>query len=65
MENVMLDVRQLAKYLNISISLVRKLVRNNDIPYNRIGVKLLFSKLEIDKWLKERQNNEYGKGEIE
>lgn len=63
MENAMLDVRQLAKYLNISISLVRKLVRNNDIPYNRIGVKLLFSKLEIDKWLKESQNNDCGKGE--
>lgn len=57
MESNMLDVKQLAKYLNVSVSLIRKLVRNKDIPYNRLGVKLLFSKLEIDKWLLEHQND--------
>lgn len=57
MASNMLDVKQLSEYLNISISLIRKLVRNKDIPYNRIGVKLLFSKSEIDNWLKESQND--------
>lgn len=60
MASNMLDVKQLSEYLNVSISLIRKLVRNKDIPYNRLGVKLLFSKLEIDKWLLEQQNdNQY------
>ncbi len=57
MESNMLDVKELSKYLNISISLIRKLVRNKDIPYNRIGVKLLFSRVEIDNWLKRQRND--------
>lgn len=56
MNNNMFDVIQLSGYLNISTSLIRKLVRKKEIPFNRIGVKLLFSKNEIDKWLKENQN---------
>lgn len=57
MDSIMLDVIQLSRYLNVSISLIRKLVRKREIPFNRIGVKLLFSKSEIDNWLKENQNN--------
>lgn len=57
MTSNMFDVKQLSEYLNISISLIRKLVRNKEIPHNRIGVKLLFSKAEIDIWLKDHQIN--------
>ena len=56
MNSNMFDVIQLSGYLNISTSLIRKLVRKKEIPFNRIGVKLLFQKNEIDKWLKENQN---------
>ncbi len=55
--NVMLDVKGLSEYLNISVSLVRKLVRNGDLPHNRLGVKILFSKMEIDRWLLDHQIN--------
>lgn len=57
MNSIMLDVKQLSEYLNVSISMIRKLVRKKEIPFNRMGVKLLFSKNEIDKWLMENQNN--------
>ncbi|MCM1370812.1 MAG: helix-turn-helix domain-containing protein [Clostridium sp.] len=57
MNSNMLDIKQCAEFLNVSISLIRKLVRKNKIPYNRIGAKLLFPKNEIDIWLKENQNN--------
>lgn len=60
--NVMLDVKGLSEYLNISVSLVRKLVKSGDLPHNRLGVKILFSKMEIDKWLLDHQINK--KGEI-
>lgn len=53
----MFDIKQTAQYLNVSVSLIRKLVRNKEIPHNRIGVKLLFSKAEIDIWLKDHQIN--------
>lgn len=60
MNNVMLDIKELSNYLNISVSLIRKLIRKKEIPHNRIGIKILFSKNEIDKWIKDNQiNNEY------
>lgn len=52
----MLDIKQTALYLNVSVSLIRKLVRKCEIPHNRIGNKLLFRKDKIDSWLKENQN---------
>lgn len=57
MASNMFDVKQLAEYLNVSISLIRKLVKNKDIPHVRLGVKILFSKIEIDKWLLEQQKD--------
>lgn len=56
MASNMLDVKQLSEYLNISISLIRKLVRKSEIPYNKIGAKILFPKSDIDIWLKNNQN---------
>lgn len=52
----MLDIKQTALYLNVSVSLIRKLVRKSEILHNRIGNKLLFRKDKIDSWLKENQN---------
>jgi len=57
MNSNMLDIKQCAEFLNVSISMIRKLVRKNKIPYNKIGAKLLFSKNEIDKWLLDHQIN--------
>lgn len=45
------NTEELAKYLSISVSTIRKLKRSNRIPYLRIGNKLLFQKESIDKWL--------------
>lgn len=55
MNNNLLNIKDLSVYLNVSVSLLRKLVKRNQIPYNRLGVKLMFQKSEIDKWLKESQ----------
>lgn len=57
MNSNLLDIKDLSVYLNVSVSLLRKLVRRNKIPYNRIGVKLMFRKNEIDKWLKDNMNS--------
>lgn len=34
--NVFLSVRGLSEYLNISVSLVRKLVKKGELPHNRL-----------------------------
>lgn len=46
-----LTVKDLAKYLNCSVSSIRSLVRNKEIPFFRIGSKLNFNKEAIDTWI--------------
>ena len=51
------DVKETANYLNCSISSVRKLVRENKIPFFRIGTKLSFKKKTIDDWICNQENS--------
>lgn len=55
MDNAVLewwDIHQTAKYLKVSQSFVRKLVRTRRIPFARAGGKILrFQKVELDRWL--------------
>lgn len=52
------DIKELASYLNISISQIRKLVRQRDIPYFRIGKKLLFNIKKINLWVENLEKKE-------
>lgn len=54
------NVQELAKYLNCSISSIRKLVRMNKIPNFRIGSKLNFNKELIDNWVYSQSMNNIG-----
>lgn len=56
MNKAMYTIQELSDFLSISQSMIRKLVRNNDIPYLRIGSKLLFPIIEINVWLKDKQH---------
>lgn len=56
MNRIVFNVKEVAKYLSVSESTIRKLVRENDIPYYRIYSKILFDKDIINLWLKEKQN---------
>lgn len=51
------NVKELSEYLQISSSSVRKLVRENSIPYFRILSKILFSKESVDLWIKNQELN--------
>ena len=44
-------VKEVAKYLNCSVSSVRTLVRKKEIPHFRIGSKLNFNKEAVDNWI--------------
>lgn len=52
------DIKLLAKYLNVSIPFIRKLVRSRSIPCFRIGNRLRFDLNEIDKWLENHRQSE-------
>lgn len=58
------NVKELANYLSCSVSSIRTLVRNKEIPYFRIGSKLNFNKEAVDNWvhnqeIQNMQNKEY------
>lgn len=52
-----LNVKELKDYLSVSESTIRKLVRENKIPYFRIAAKILFDQEKIDLWIENQQNN--------
>ncbi len=56
MEKIVFNVKEVAKYLSVSESTIRKLVRENGVPYYRIYSKILFNREIIDLWLKDKQN---------
>lgn len=45
-------VKELAQYLKCSESVIRNLIRDNAIPYFRIGRKINFNKEAIDEWIR-------------
>lgn len=55
------DIKALAKYLDVSVPFIRKLVRAKSIPCFRIGNRLKFDLKEIDKWI-ELHRQEESKG---
>ena len=50
-DNIKFTVRSVAEYLACSESSIRKLVKENKIPYYKIFAKILFDKYTIDRWL--------------
>lgn len=55
MERIVFNVKEVTKYLSVSESTIRKLVREKKIPHFRILSKILFDKEQIDKWLNSNQ----------
>ena len=53
----MLTVRELADYLCVSESTIRKMVRESRIPFIKIISKILFNKSVIDNWIESNQVN--------
>lgn len=45
-----LDVKALAKYLNVSSSYIYKMTSTNQIPHSKKGKKLYFDKEKITYW---------------
>lgn len=58
MENkAILNIKELSKYLNCSISQIRKMIYENEIPYFRIGNRYMFNILIINSWVTNLHNN--------
>jgi excisionase family DNA binding protein len=51
-----LNVKEVKECLCVSESTIRKLVRENKIPYFRITSKILFDQDLIDKWIEKNSS---------
>lgn len=52
------DIKGLSTYLKISISEIRKLVREKKIPNFRLGNKIMFDLIEVNKWVEKLAEKE-------
>ena len=50
-----MNVKELAKYLKCSESVIRNWIRDNAIPYFRIGYRINFNKEAINEWIKNQE----------
>jgi excisionase family DNA binding protein len=51
------DKHELAEYLGLSLSRVHKMVANEELPYYRLGEKLIrFKRDDVDQYLEKRKN---------
>ncbi len=51
-------IKELMGYLNMSESGIRELVRRKEIPFFRIGTRIKFDLVEINKWIEEKKAEE-------
>ena len=51
------NIKELSNYLKISPSEIRKLVRQNKIPYFRVGNRIKFEKEKINEWIENLQKD--------
>ena len=58
MTKQLIGVQELAKYLDLSIPFVRKMIISRRIPYFKIGGRIKFDLVEINKWIDEQKLEE-------
>lgn len=52
------DIQELSGYLKVSVSEIRKLVREKRVPYFRVGNRLRFDLKKINNWLEKLEEIE-------
>lgn len=52
------NLKDLSNYLKISISEIRKLVREKKIPHFRLGNRIMFDLKTINNWIEKLQEKE-------
>lgn len=50
-----LTIKELARYLKTSSSTIRRLIKEGNLPYFKVGGIIKFNKLSIDNWIKEQE----------
>lgn len=56
-EDKLLNLQELAEYLNVTKRTVYRLLDGSDLPSFRVGSHLRFKREEIDEWLDQHREN--------
>jgi len=64
-----LNIKETANLLRVSVSTIRKLCKNNEIPHFRVAYHLYFNQESVEMWVKNQEaiNNQktvYAQNEI-
>jgi excisionase family DNA binding protein len=54
MEKAFLTKKELGEYLSISHGTVDKLMATKQIPFIKVGKKVLFRKADVDRWVESK-----------
>lgn len=57
-EDSTMNVTEVADYIGCSTSMVRKLIRTREIPFYKLGTKIIFRKSIIDLWISNKLKRE-------
>jgi excisionase family DNA binding protein len=55
-ENDFLTVSELCEWLRLGKSTIYSLVQKNEIPYIKVGGKILFERAKIKVWIEHKSN---------
>jgi excisionase family DNA binding protein len=55
MNKRLVNKKELAQYLNLSIYTIDAWVSQNRIPFVKMGSRVLFDLVEIDKWIEKQK----------
>lgn len=53
--DIYLSMKDLAKMLTVNIQWVKRRIKNKEIPYYKIGRRVIIKKSEINEWLKKHR----------
>ena len=51
------NINELSDYLKCSISMIRKLIYNDEIPFFKIGNRYMFDLYQISEWIYKKTRN--------
>lgn len=55
MEEKIMNIKEIAMFLNCSVSTIRNLIRERKIPHFRVGMKIYFRKSVILNWIEKHE----------
>jgi len=59
LDDPLMDVAALARYLAVNETFIRRLVHERRVPFHKLGKFVRFRRSEIDLWIERRLVDEY------